>query len=505
MAQTFPFQFWFFLLGALLLSSCQHQVGNPELSGKIWDVHRQQFLSEEVFYATLRQYDYILLGETHDNAAHHQHQAEIIKQLKPPTVVLEHLNAEQARLANASPVAELEKQLHWGKSGWPDYSLFEPVFVALKQTKGTLVAGAIDADTLKQVRAGKQGPLSAKTLRRFGALEKRSKWDTELSKILEYSHCGQLPQIALAEMVEVQKYKDLFMAYQMGSQEKALLLAGAGHTRDDNGVPFYLHKAFPKKKIATVQFTEVENPSAKAEDYSHKPADFLWFTSHPDRPDPCAAFHRPKVVIDPGHSPESPGVRSTTGKDEVLYNDAFSEKLKNLLQSRRVFEAALSREPDENLSLRERVDRIRALKPQVVLSIHHDSMQEVYLEKRANGGWVTREPAGGFSLFVSTVGAQADRSRTLAELIGHEFVALGRKPTLHHAEKIEGENRKLLEPTLGIYEYNELAVLKNATAPTVLVELGLIVDEDDEEYLSSPATQARIAGAIQAALEKFLK
>ncbi|MEZ4749434.1 MAG: ChaN family lipoprotein [Bdellovibrionota bacterium] len=503
MAQSISFKLLALAVASLVLGSCQHQVVTHALAGKIWDVHRSTFLTEEALLTALGGYDYVLLGEAHDNPTHHQHQATILSQLKLPAVVMEHLDEAQAKIAQATPVSELESKLAWEKSGWPPFSIFEPVFKAVQQTK--FQAGALDSETLKTIRAGKAGPLPAKTFKQFGGLEKRPQWDQELEALLDQSHCGQLPKKLLPGMAQVQKYKDVFMAYQLSRHPKALLLAGAGHTRNDNGVPFYLHRAFPKKKIATVQFVEVQYESAKAEDYRRENADFLWFTGYPARPDPCAAFRRPKVVIDPGHSRESPGVRSATGRDEVRYNDAFSEKLQKLLSAKQSFVAELSRDHDENLSLRERVDKIRALKPDAVLSIHHDSMQEAFLEKRADGGWVTREPTAGFSLFVSTLGAHADRSRTLAELIGKEFVKRGRKPTLHHAEKIPGESRKLLDADLGIYEYNELAVLKNAVAPTVLVELGLIVDEDDEKYLSDAENQNQLAEALQESLQTFLK
>lgn len=33
-------------------------------------------------------------------------------------------------------------------------------------------------------------------------------------------------------------------------------------------------------------------------------------------------------------------------------------------------------------------------------------------------------------------------------------------PSLHHAEPIHGENRELLDTTLGIYRFDDLTVLK---------------------------------------------
>jgi N-acetylmuramoyl-L-alanine amidase len=43
---------------------------------------------------------------------------------------------------------------------------------------------------------------------------------------------------------------------------------------------------------------------------------------------------------------------------------------------------------------------------------------------------------------------------------------------LHHAEPVAGESRELIDRALGIYRYDELAVLRTATMPAVLFEAG---------------------------------
>lgn len=69
------------------------------------------------------------------------------------------------------------------------------------------------------------------------------------------------------------------------------------------------------------------------------------------------------------------------------------------------------------------------------------------------------------------------------------------KPTLHHAEKIAGENRELLDPINGIYVFDDLVVLKNSDAPAVLLEAAVIVNPDDEKKASSSQYQNKIAEA----------
>jgi N-acetylmuramoyl-L-alanine amidase len=104
---------------------------------------------------------------------------------------------------------------------------------------------------------------------------------------------------------------------------------------------------------------------------------------------------------------------------------------------------------------------------------------------------------------VSKKNAQYKKSVIFAHLLGKELRKLGRPPTLHHAENIPGENRKLINKSLGIYEFNELAVLQKNTAPAVLLEVGVIVDPIDEEYVNSTDNQKRIIFAVKSAVEKF--
>ena len=67
-------------------------------------------------------------------------------------------------------------------------------------------------------------------------------------------------------------------------------------------------------------------------------------------------------------------------------------------------------------------------------------------------------------------------------------------PTLHHAEKIPGEGRKLMDKDLGLYEFDDLIVLKTAAMPAVLLECGVIVNRSEEASLQTPEIQHRIVG-----------
>ena len=121
----------------------------------------------------------------------------------------------------------------------------------------------------------------------------------------------------------------------------------------------------------------------------------------------------------------------------------------------------------------------------VLLSIHHDSAQLRYFSKWTYNGKQLRysDKFKGHSLFVSSRSTQYAHDRVLGTAIGTALRTAGFIPTLHHAEKIKGENRPLLNPRLGLYRYDGLAVLKRTEAPSVLIEAGIIINRDEEVKL----------------------
>jgi len=70
------------------------------------------------------------------------------------------------------------------------------------------------------------------------------------------------------------------------------------------------------------------------------------------------------------------------------------------------------------------------------------------------------------------------------------------KPTLHHNEDIDGERRLLLDKKLGIYQFDDLKVLKNAHSPAFLFEAGVIVNPKDESLVRSISFKDSVVFAL---------
>lgn len=216
------------------------------------------------------------------------------------------------------------------------------------------------------------------------------------------------------------------------------------------------------------------------------------------------------IVIDPGHDFENPGTTGVRFIEEVKYNDELALKVKQQFDYQRDnhWSVILTRSPGQTATLRQRIDFANQQSANLFISIHHDSAQEKYLKQIKSGnktGWETVNPISGYSLFVSKDNERFDKSYEIAVILGNALRNLGRNPSLHHAEKIAGESRELLDKENGVYRYDTLAVLQKTKMPAVLIEAGLIVDRKDESFLSSPSNQELMAEAITKAVFQYFK
>ena len=93
-------------------------------------------------------------------------------------------------------------------------------------------------------------------------------------------------------------------------------------------------------------------------------------------------------------------------------------------------------------------------------------------------------------------------SKELALLMGSKLRAKGMRPSLHHAEPIEGENREVIDRLNGVYRFDDLVVLRSAAMPAVLLEAGIIKHREEELIVATRAFQTDVAGAVRRAVEQ---
>ena len=113
------------------------------------------------------------------------------------------------------------------------------------------------------------------------------------------SHCGYASEESVKAMVNVQRARDAQMAQSLiaaGNPDGAILVAGAGHVRNDYGIPVYLTAKAVGKLVVSIAFVEVDKQKTEPHSYAvpypngRLPFDYVWFTPRVDDEDPCEKF-----------------------------------------------------------------------------------------------------------------------------------------------------------------------------------------------------------------------
>jgi len=235
--------------------------------------------------------DIVILGEVHDNRAHHEAQAELVARIEPAAVVFEMLTPEQAatveQMGSEADADELAEALDWAGSGWPDFSMYHPVLVAAGDA--AIFGAALPRDRVRGAVTDGAAEMFGQGYDRFGLgnpLPEPEQAEREAGQMA--AHCDALPDSILPGMVAAQRLRDAhFARVALEALEETggpvAFITGNGHARTDWGVPAALGRAAPQVEV--ISLGQLEAPPAPPVPY-----DFWRVTAPAEREDPCAAF-----------------------------------------------------------------------------------------------------------------------------------------------------------------------------------------------------------------------
>ncbi|WP_017295194.1 N-acetylmuramoyl-L-alanine amidase family protein [Geminocystis herdmanii] len=175
------------------------------------------------------------------------------------------------------------------------------------------------------------------------------------------------------------------------------------------------------------------------------------------------------ILLDPGHGGDEKGALGGTGYPEKDVNLVVSLLLAEELRSRGAT-VYLTRETDTFVSLVDRQRMINQLKPHLAFSIHYNALPD--------GG--NAEKTQGISTFWYHPQAH-DISVFL-----HNYLT-----------------EKLDRPSYGVY-WNNLALTRPHTAPSVLLELGFMINPEEFEWITNPQAQQQLARSIADGIIEWL-
>lgn len=234
--------------------------------------------------------DVVILGEVHDNPAHHLNQARAIRAIRPAALVFEMLTPEQAALVTASNRGDqdaLAAALGWASSGWPDFALYWPVFAAAPDA--AVFGGNLPRGKVRRAIGEGAAAVFGDGAAQFGLDKTLAEAEQDLREAGQAeAHCNALPEDLLPGMVEAQRLRDAALAAAVLNARAAVggpivVITGNGHVRRDWGVSAMLAMA-GISALSVAQF-ELEAPD-------DPPFDLYLLTDAVERDDPCAVFRK---------------------------------------------------------------------------------------------------------------------------------------------------------------------------------------------------------------------
>ena len=198
--------------------------------------------------------------------------------------------------------------------------------------------------------------------------------------------------------------------------------------------------------------------------------------------------------MDVGHYNANPGVISASGRPEFEYNLDLALEVRDVLLASG-HQVRMIGERGDYAELHHRTRDARGT--DLFVSIHHDSVKERLLPQA--------DRFAGFSLFISRSNPELRKSLACASAIGERLRAAGFVPSRYHADPVLGEDRPFADEANGVHYYDNLAVGRTASMPSVLVEAGVIVNRDEDQRMRDPTVRRAIARAVAEGVNRCLQ
>lgn len=176
------------------------------------------------------------------------------------------------------------------------------------------------------------------------------------------------------------------------------------------------------------------------------------------------------ILVDPGHGGDEPGARGPNGTPEKDVNLAVSLLLQAALEARGA-QVIMTRTADRTLPVNDRPAQIAQVEPTLALSIHFNALPD-------SGDAQNTAGIGAFWFHT--------QAHSLAQFLHDHLVT------------------ELDRPSYGVF-WNNLALTRPHVAPSVLLELGFMINPSEFEWATDPQEQARLAEILAEGVELWVR
>ena len=270
------------LLVTLALSACSHSpVPAPDNRvanlGTIVDLHTGATLAPQQLLVRLAAAQRVIVGEKHDNPAHHRIEHWLVENLprqRPQgSVLMEMLVPGQQAPVDAVKRAlqagevlsseQVKQRIAW-QAGW-DWALYGGVVMAAIQAPYPLLSANLSRDEIMAFYRHPQFP--------SGPRSTQPAVQQALADLIRQAHGGKIDAPRLNAMLAIQQQRDRRMAQRLlAAPAPALLIAGGYHAARDLGVPLHMQDLQPASMPLVLMLAEGDSQ------VDVRRADYLWRT-----------------------------------------------------------------------------------------------------------------------------------------------------------------------------------------------------------------------------------
>ena len=219
------------------------------------------------------------------------------------------------------------------------------------------------------------------------------------------------------------------------------------------------------------------------------------------------------IAIDAGHGGRDPGATGRSGTHEKLITLQIAKRLEKYINQQRGMQAVLVRKNDRYMRLRDRIQKARDYRADMMISLHADS----YPDPRARGSSVYALSVDGASSETARMLADKENAADLLfgdvnlavedQMVKEVLFDLSLTGTIESSLDIGSEILHQIKSVNRVHKKQVqqagFAVLKAPNIPSILIETAFISNPREEKNLRSSAHQQKVARAITRGVSKY--
>lgn len=246
---------------------------------------------------------------------------------------------------------------------------------------------------------------------------------------------------------------------------------------------------------------------------SKKPLETAQTAALPVVPPRPKADERPTIVIDPGHGGVDPGAIGVSGTREKALALTYAHNLKSKLEKTGRYRVVLTRSKDIVVGLRDRVEIAQKVGGDLFISLHANT----HKSGKIRGASIYSLSEKSSDKEAEALAAKENKADIIAgidlsnqtEVVSKILIDLAQRETMNSSKQfaniVVGEIGKVTRLLRNTHRFAGFAVLKSATVPSILAEIGYMSNRKEEELLKSASHREKITAAIVQAVTRYFE